>query len=111
MDLNRNYNFHFGDNDSGSSNNLCAEDYRGTYAFSEPESLAVKGFLDYHNIKIAFNYHSYGNLLITPFNYDNNENKNLKENFKGFYDLYNEFNIEAGFPINDVMGNGKGTIG
>lgn len=111
VDLNRNYDFHFGENNSGSSSNECAEDYRGTAAFSEPETLAIKSFLDQHNIKIAFNYHSFGNVLITPFNFDNDDNKILKENFTEYFNLYNEFYSNANFPYNDIIGNGKKTLG
>ena len=109
--MNRNYDFHYSENDSGSNSNNCAEDYRGIKAFSEPETLAIKEFLDDHSIRIAYNYHSYGNLLITPFSYDNKENNNLKNNFPEFFDLYNEFHKEANFPTNDVMGNGLEAIG
>jgi carboxypeptidase T len=38
VDLNRNYGFKFGYDDDGSSSNPCAQDYRGAYAFSEPET-------------------------------------------------------------------------
>lgn len=36
LDLNRNFEFHFGE--SGSSDDICSEIYGGTSAFSEPES-------------------------------------------------------------------------
>lgn len=38
-DLNRNFDFHFGE--SGSSNDICSEIYGGPTAFSEPESRSV----------------------------------------------------------------------
>ena len=42
----------------------------------------LKIFLDTHpDIKIAFNYHTWGNLYITPFNYlDKNSSENLLKN-------------------------------
>ena len=38
VDLNRNYGYKFGVTETGSSRDPCAEDYRGPYAFSEPET-------------------------------------------------------------------------
>lgn len=74
VDLNRNYGFMFAYDNTGSSgeNNVCADDYRGPYAFSEPETAAMRDFVgNWTNIKIAINFHSYGNLFISPFNFDN----------------------------------------
>ena len=109
--MNRNYDYHFGENDIGSSSNPCQEDFRGESAFSEPETKAIKDLIEENNIKIAYNYHSFGNFLITPFNYDSDENNNLKTKFDEFYKLYKEFYQEGLFPFNDIMGNGKATVG
>lgn len=38
VDLNWNYGFKFALDDEGSSNDSCADDYRGTEAFSELET-------------------------------------------------------------------------
>jgi len=38
VDLNRNYGFKFNYDEQGSSGDECKVDYRGTYAFSEPET-------------------------------------------------------------------------
>ena len=78
--MNRNYGYMFGYDDKGSSGeqNICSDDYRGPHAFSEPETAAMRDFVgNWTNIKIAINFHCYGNLFITPFNYDNNQNINL----------------------------------
>ena len=47
--MNRNYEFQFGFDNFGSSgeNDVCAEDYRGPYPFSEPETAALRNFLLY----------------------------------------------------------------
>lgn len=72
VDLNRNYDFKFGSNNVGSNPNPCAEDYRGPYPFSEPETQVMRDFLQSFKDRIvmAFNFHAYGNLLIYPFNYE-----------------------------------------
>jgi murein tripeptide amidase MpaA len=78
VDLNRNYDFKFGANDKGSSGDKCSEDYRGQYAFSEPETAALRDFIENKKdiIAMAFNFHAYGNLLIYPFNYDPSPSNN-----------------------------------
>ena len=72
VDLNRNYSYYWGYDNQGSSNDGCNETYRGTSAFSEPESQAIRDFVVPRDFKIALNYHSYSNLLIYPFGYTYN---------------------------------------
>ena len=70
VDLNRNYGMEWGHDDFGSSPFTGEETYRGPSAFSEPETQALRDFCIAHpNIRIAFNYHSYSNLLLYPWGY------------------------------------------
>ncbi|PCJ78355.1 MAG: hypothetical protein COA57_16180 [Flavobacteriales bacterium] len=69
VDLNRNYSYQWGF--SGASTDPGNDTYMGTSSFSEPETQAVKYFSENHNFKFAFNYHTFGNLLLFPFGYDN----------------------------------------
>ena len=69
VDLNRNYGYAFGYDELGSSSLGAHPWYRGTAAFSEPESQAMKAFIEAHNFLIDVNWHSYGNYLIYPWNY------------------------------------------
>ena len=69
IDPNRNYSYMWGLDDQGSSPDPCSETYRGTSAFSEPETQAIKSFVEDRDFKIAMNFHSYSNLLIYPFGY------------------------------------------
>ena len=113
VDLNRNYDFFFGYDNEGSSGKPCREDYRGEYPFSEPETNNIKNFIDFHpNIKIVFNYHTYGNLIITPFNYlkHNDSLKIIKEEYPLHYKMYEDFQKEAKFPVNFLFGNADNTI-
>ncbi len=113
IDLNRNYDYYFGIDNKGSSDNPCEEDYRGEKPFSEPETQNIKNFIENNNeVKIVINYHTFGNLVITPFNYlksKDNINK-LKENYFEFYKIYNEFNNEANYPKGYIFGNGDKAI-
>ena len=94
--MNRNYGFMFGYDDKGSSgeNNVCASDYRGPYAFSEPETAAMRDFIaNWTNIKLAINFHAYGNLYVIPFNYDSKVNSVLYSKYANAASFYsNVFN-------------------
>ncbi len=71
VDLNRNYGYEFGYDNIGSSNNTDDATYRGPSGFSEPETQASQFFCNNHEFQIALNYHTFGNLLIYPWGYDN----------------------------------------
>jgi len=69
VDLNRNFGpqAYWNYNNSGSSTTTSASDYRGTAPFSEPETQAIRDFLSSHQIKTAFNYHTYGGDMPYPY--------------------------------------------
>ena len=69
VDLNRNYSFMWGLDNQGSSPDGCDETYRGNMPFSEPETTAIEAFVSAHDFPVAFNYHSYSNLLLHPYGY------------------------------------------
>lgn len=71
VDLNRNYGYKWGFNNTGSSNEVESEVYRGPWAFSEVETQALRSFCNSRNFKIALNYHSHGDILIIPWGYSN----------------------------------------
>lgn len=69
VDLNRNYGFTWGYNNQGSSGDPWDETYRGTAAFSEPETQAVRDLCLDHDFKIGLNYHTYGNWFLYSWGY------------------------------------------
>jgi len=70
VDDNRNYGVGWGG--AGSSSNPCDETYRGTAAFSEPETAAMRSFtLSRPNIAVVQSYHSYSQLILSPWGYTN----------------------------------------
>lgn len=112
VDINRNYDFKFALNEDGSNSDPCADDYRGNKAFSEPETRAVRDFIDkYNNIKIAFNYHAFGNIAIIPFNYELIKTKTVETNYNKQYKIYRDFIEQGHFPDHFTFGNGFTTIG
>jgi carboxypeptidase T len=64
VDVNRNYGYQWGYDDSGSSPDPSSDLYRGTAAFSEPETRMMKYFCENHDFRIALNYHSYSGLFL-----------------------------------------------
>lgn len=69
VDLNRNYGYMWGYDNVGSSPTPGAETYRGTSAFSEPETQVIRDFTNSHNISYALSYHSYGELFLYSWGY------------------------------------------
>lgn len=69
VDLNRNYGYMWGIDNTGSSPDPGDETYRGPAAFSEPETQALRDFCNAHEFQIALNYHSYSNLFLYPWGY------------------------------------------
>jgi carboxypeptidase T len=95
VDLNRNYGFKWGFNNAGSSPSPNVDTYRGPAAFSE------------HKFLLAHNYHTFGNLLLYPFGYNDQV---ADPDFKPLAQLYSRDNgytigtgIETvGYPVNGV---------
>ncbi len=69
VDLNRNFGYQWGYNNTGSSPTPSSDTYRGSAPFSEPETQAVRNFVNTKNFKTALNYHTYSNLLLYPWGY------------------------------------------
>jgi len=87
VDLNRNYGQFWAYDNVGSSPTQSSETYRGTSAFSEPETRAVKWFSEQHRFKVCLNYHTYNNDLIYPWGHV----ASLKTNDSLLFDAYGEF--------------------
>ncbi len=71
VDLNRNYGYFWGYDNNGSSPNSSSDTYRGPSAFSEPETRSMRDFGRAHDFVFALNYHTFSNLLIYPWAYNN----------------------------------------
>ncbi len=68
------------DDDFGASDDPSADDYRGAQGGSEAEIQAVQQ-LEYHrpNIKGIIDHHSYGEELLRPWGYTNDDPPNVKD--------------------------------
>ncbi len=69
VDLNRNYGYQWGG--PGSSGDTFSEIYRGPAPFSEPETQALRTFLEQQAPKALISYHSYSQLVLYPWGYTN----------------------------------------
>ena len=68
VDLNRNYGYRWGG--PGSSGSPGDDTYRGPNAFSEPETQAVRDFVEAHpDITAAITFHTYAELILYPYGY------------------------------------------
>jgi hypothetical protein len=69
VDLNRNWGYQWGLN-SGSSPNTSDDTYRGPTAFSEPEIIHLRNFIQgLANPKTLLSYHSFSELFLRPWAY------------------------------------------
>ena len=69
IDLNRNFGYEWGHDDEGSSPDPDAETYRGTSAFSEPETQIIRDFCIQKQFRMVMNFHCYANFLLYPWSY------------------------------------------
>jgi Zinc carboxypeptidase len=67
VDLNRNFGVAWGGR--GSSSSERSETYRGAYAFSEPESAALRDLSKRERIALHIDFHAYGQLVLYPWGY------------------------------------------
>ena len=66
VDLNRNYDFRFGG--EGASDSPGSDTYHGPSAFSEPETRAVRDFVNgLPNLKLLVSYHTFSELILYPW--------------------------------------------
>ncbi len=67
VDLNRNYDGHWGYDDEGSSPDPTNNTYRGTAPASEPETQVLVNFIESKDFKFIVSYHSYSDLILYPW--------------------------------------------
>lgn len=66
VDLNRNYSFGWGT--GGSSRSPRSDVFMGPKPFSEPETQAVKSFVESHpNLRILLSFHTFSELILYPW--------------------------------------------
>jgi carboxypeptidase T len=71
VDLNRNYPFQWGFDNTGSSPDPFSDTYRGLSPASEPELQVMMDFVNGREIRTHDSVHSYSNLTLIPWSYIN----------------------------------------
>eukprot|EP01111_Echinosteliopsis_oligospora_P014984 TRINITY_DN5784_c0_g1_i2.p1 TRINITY_DN5784_c0_g1~~TRINITY_DN5784_c0_g1_i2.p1 ORF type:complete len:403 (-),score=89.33 TRINITY_DN5784_c0_g1_i2:63-1271(-) len=78
VDLNRNWNDHWGG--EGSSGTPSSDTYRGTKAFSEPETVAISSYVLLNGpFSAGIDWHSYSQLILRPYGWSESTPYNEKE--------------------------------
>lgn len=103
VDLNRNYAYQWGYNDSGSSPDPYSETYRGPSAASEPETQVIQNFINAIDPIAAMNYHSYGGYLIRPYGY-NTSNTPDEATYVAWSNAMTQYNGYSHGQCGEVLG-------
>lgn len=69
VDINRNYGYKWGIDNVGSSPNPASEVYRGTAAFSEPETRAIRDLFLSKDFQAMISFHSFSQVILYPWGY------------------------------------------
>ena len=96
VDLNRNYGHNWGG--PGSSGDTFSDIYRGTAAFSEPETKAVRDLLQRESPKAVISYHNFSQLILYPWGHTNDSPPDET--------LLNQLAVEMADKIRSVHGTG-----
>lgn len=67
VDLNRNFDYRWGEEIGLASSNPQAVTYQGPRPFSEPETQALRDLVLSRNFKVIVDYHSYAQVIAYPF--------------------------------------------
>jgi len=73
VDLNRNYGYQWGYDNTGSNPNTNSGTYRGIAPFSEPETQIMKSFAESHNFINVFHNHSFSNFMLHPWGFNSTD--------------------------------------
>jgi len=78
VDLNRNYGYEWGT--GGSDTDTSSEIYMGPAPFSEPETRAMRDFVEAHlNATVLLTFHSFSELVLYPWGHSNDPVPNTKD--------------------------------
>lgn len=110
VDLNRNFGYMWGYDNSGSSPTPSSETYRGPFAFSEPETAAVRDLAIQKNYGTHFNMHSYQNAFLYPWGYINQQTVDSSI-YKEFAQDMSSYNNYVYGTSNQILGyNSNGSV-
>lgn len=108
VDLNRNFGYMWGFDNIGSSPDPSTETYRGTTAFSEPETQAVKWLCETLNPILILDYHTYSDVLLYPWGYVNQKcpDSLLYDTYSSYLTSENRFDYGTAYQTIGYNANG-----
>ncbi|MEL7362821.1 MAG: M14 family zinc carboxypeptidase, partial [Bacteroidota bacterium] len=110
VDPNRNYGYEWARDDTGSSPMGSSETYRGPAPFSDPETASLRDFVESRDFRLAFNYHSFSDVLIHPWGYEVNALTPDSSRYSSYAALMTEANGYPSGTTGQMLGyvvNGK----
>jgi hypothetical protein len=93
VDINRNYGYKWNFNNVGSSGTISSDTYRGTAAWSEPETQVQRDLVSALKPTVSFSFHTYSDLYVHPWGWTTAGTQDSAL-FQGWSD---EFAITNGF--------------
>ncbi len=100
VDLNRNYSYKW--DESGTSDDENSDVFPGIGPFSEPESQAIKWFVENHEFQFAFNAHAHGDLLLFPLGWTAGEFAADHSFFAAYSDNMSRYNGYDAIKASDL---------
>jgi carboxypeptidase T len=93
VDLNRNFGYKWGCDDTGSSPDPANETYRGTGPFSEPETQIIRDFCTANLFNIVQSFHSWSDYTLYPWCWQNalTPDSAIHMTYSGFMTRYNGY--------------------
>lgn len=80
----------------------CNIEFAGSAAFSEPETIAIRDLVQKHEFKSALLIHSFGDMLVYPFNGD--ASVRVKPEDVSFYDdMKRVFQVSRAGPVSELL--------
>uniref|UniRef100_A0A7C4CAU8 carboxypeptidase T n=1 Tax=candidate division WOR-3 bacterium TaxID=2052148 RepID=A0A7C4CAU8_UNCW3 len=105
VDLNRNYGFKWGYDNSGSSGSPAQETYRGPSRFSEPETQVVRDFMAANLFRTCMDYHTYGQYNLYPWGYASTTppERNLLQEMVDTFRMNNNYRASRTGQVNQTI--------
>ena len=103
VDMNRNFSYKWGYDNSGSSPDPTSNTYRGPSPFSEPEAQAVRDLAILHNYGTHFSMHSLGDAYLYPWGYINEQSPD-SSTYREFVSDMSAFNGYSYGTSGEILG-------
>ena len=110
VDLSRNFGYQWGYDEAGSSDDPCSPNYRGSEAFSEPETRGLRDLATSLDVSLYMSYGTGKSFYVKPYSYTYNL-ESYNGPFEWFYEdiegaLHWEYNYGTMFELIGVEQNG-----